>query len=114
MNWILFAFALELGAINDTELPVDLTAYVQMESTAILFRHLEIGGILRSYQIPAGGYQWEPLRMDYTVLAIVRFGILSFGAEHICYHPVGTKQVPFVDWNSSDRIFIRVATPYGM
>lgn len=109
MNWLLFAFALELGAIRGSDIPVDLSSYVQMESTAIIAEHLEIGGVLRSYQVPDGVYWW-PFRMDYTVSATVRFGVLSFGVEHLCYHPVKIPEAP-ESWHGwAEKVFIRIST----
>lgn len=110
MNWILFAFALELGAIQGPDIPVDLSSYVQMESTATILTHLEVGGALRSYQVPYTGHEWSPFRMDYTVHATVTFGMISFGVEHMCYHPVSTTST--YSWQSGglERWFIRVVT----
>ena len=113
MNWILFAFALELGAIRGPDIPVDLSSYVQMESTAIIAEHLEIGGTLRSYQIPDAANSWWPYRMDYTVAATVRFGALSFGVEHLCYHTVDPWQAHrFAPVDGGyERAFVRITTP---
>lgn len=111
MDWLFFAFALELGAIRGTDLPVDVSSYVQMESAAIVLGHIEIGGALRSYQIPDNA-QWWPFQMDYTVGATARFGNLSFGVEHLCRHtviPFNTYLAPPIDeW--SERAFVRIAT----
>lgn len=113
MNWILFAFALELGAIRGSEIPVDVSSYVQMESMAIIAEHLEIGGVLRSYQTPEAWYNWYPYRMDYTVTATMRFGVLSFGVEHLCYHTVDPWQAHrFTPVDGGyERAFVRIVTP---
>jgi hypothetical protein len=117
MDWLLFAFALELGAIRGNDLPVDVASYVQMESAVTLFRHVEIGGTFRSYQVPSDDYRWTPFRIDYTTGVTLRFGILSFGVEHECFHNVWSpnpiegyrlKQSP--RW-AAEKAFIRIATP---
>lgn len=114
MTWLLFSFALELGAIRGSDIPVDVSSYVQTETTVTLFKHLEIGGKLRSYQVPDdSAADWAPFRMDYSASAVVRFGVLSFGVESLCYHPVVPYRVyrftPVDGW--TDRAFVRIATP---
>ena len=116
MEWLLFAFALELGAIRGNDLPVDAAAYVQTEAIITVLHHVEIKGVLRSYQIPDSMSNWLPFRMDYTVAAVATFRAFSFGVERLCYHPVITDSPDgpgFFDSSGTERIFIRIATPRG-
>jgi hypothetical protein len=110
MEWIAFVFALELGAIRGSDIPVDVSSYVQMEAAAVVLGHLEIGGSLRSYQVPDGDQAW-PFRMDYTVDATVRFGGISLGVEHTCHHPVVPYRIHKVAPSDGfeERVFIRAS-----
>jgi hypothetical protein len=112
MDWLLFAFAFEFGAIRGPDvqglaLRDEPVSYVQTEVEATAFRHLQIGGALRSYQPFEASTNWDPFRIDYSIHALVRFGGLSFGVEHLCYHPVnGTSGS-----GGYERAFVRIATP---
>ena len=112
MDWLLFVFALELGAIRASDIPVDPSMYVQTDVAAIIGDHLEVGSTMRSYQVPENIDNWLPFRIDYSLSAVVRFGGLSFGVEHLCYHPVTPYRAyqfaPVDRW--SDRVFVRVET----
>ena len=111
MEWLFFAFALELGAIRGNDIPVDVASYVETSATITIVEHLKIEGALRSYQYPEFATQWMPFRMDYRVGLSVEFGALSFGVEHECYHPVSSNSV--YSWQSGgwEKVFLRIVTP---
>lgn len=116
MDWLLFAFALELGAIRGPDIPVDVSSYVQTEATVTLFRHVEVGGRLQTYQVPKDGYVWTPFRIDYATSVSVVFGALSFGVEHECFHNVSSPD-PLQGYRIKDsprwateRAFVRITS----
>jgi hypothetical protein len=117
MDWLLFAFALEFGLVRGSETPpIDMSSYVQLETSAIAFGHLELIGKMRSYQIADEITRWQPFRMDYTVGVNVAFDGLIFGVEHLCYHPVFLPE--WLDTSFEyrhgwqDRIFVRITIPH--
>ncbi len=118
MDWLVFAFALELGAIRGPDIlpdsPGEFAGYVQTEVALTMFGHVTFGGTMRAYELWAEGYQFSPFRMDYTTGIAATFGVLSFGVEHVCSHPVTTPwegSPSGIESGGTERAFVRIATP---
>ncbi len=94
-SWLVLYFALQAGLVSQTMTINDQTwqtppntLEATMEAKAVLFDHLELGGFMRSWQMPQSAFQWSPFRIDYGVEAALFWGPLRVGVRHECEHPV--------------------------
>ena len=101
MTWLALIWALQLGYVPMQQVMVggwsewQAPAYATeatMEAGVVLFDHLEIGGMVKSYQSPMSWDNWKPFRMDYSIHADVVFktetSALRVGIMHECDHSI--------------------------
>jgi len=106
MNWLTLIWALQLGYMPLQQVMVDSAMWqapsnatdATMEATVVLFDHIELGGLIRSYQTPGEWDNWMPYRMDYGIHADIVFrtetSALRFGIGHECDHSITLGNFP--------------------
>ncbi len=123
MNWIILAFALELGCLPfDRTIMYDPPAlvvqdwvyYDRMETEVQLFNnHIFVGGSVetRMWKNEMAIYFW-PERAGFAFNAGLRWGPVEIGFLHYCTHPVIPRKPysnPRVLWEGAyEKIYIRV------
>ena len=96
MNWLAICWALQLGYMPVQQQVMwkspQCATEATMESTIVLFDHIEIGGMFKGYQVPAGNGYFMPFRMDYGIHADIMFktetSSLRIGISHECDHSI--------------------------
>ncbi|MHA1302130.1 MAG: hypothetical protein ACTSPI_00310 [Candidatus Heimdallarchaeaceae archaeon] len=102
MNWLIFAFALELGIIPidefvmynpSIEIVFDQSLYVEIEGEALLFDLLFIGGSIRTYIWKnKEGISFWPWRDGFLFNAGIKYKYVELGFKHYCTHPI----IPYI------------------
>jgi hypothetical protein len=103
MTWLALVWALQIGYVPMQQVDVwgpqwgnwhvpESATEVTMEAAVVLFDHVEIGGMLKSYQTPTGPGAFMPFRMDYGIHADIVFknetSSVRLGIMHECDHSI--------------------------
>lgn len=112
MTWLIFLFSLTLGVENTDFLldghQTDWHGYSEMEASALMWEHLELGGAIKTRFVPSGGLFFAPFQAEFIAFAQVRFGLLCLGAEHMCIHEF--EDFYFKDdYNGYNRFYLRIS-----
>lgn len=90
MTWVIFLFSLTLGVENTDFLldnhEVDWHGYSEMRASILMLQHLELGGSVKNRFVPGSVPFFRPFQAEFTTFAQLRFGLFTFGAEHMCVH----------------------------
>ncbi len=125
MNWIIFFFALEIGwlpidSLKMYEQPMSYqsnqSGYIQFESEVELFKHLFVGGSIRTYiSKNKNSYDFWPTRDGYMFYTGLRYDILEIGFRHYCTHPVVPWDYQFNPiWEGAyEEIYFRISGKIG-
>jgi hypothetical protein len=109
MNWIILAFALEVGWMPQGDFlmhePTSIVTlegmfYVDFEARATLFGFLFAGGEVKTIMWGVGWNNYSPERMLYQFNAGIRLDPLELGWRHYCTHPMWTY---LQSWNGTAR-----------
>jgi len=112
MGWLAFIFAVELGGYAETFGYSDheWLPYTDLTVGAVVLDTLTIEGDVQTFsRLPDGGWNFSPIRADYTLLVTLRRGAFSGGYEHLCVHRVETSVAsPYRGMiGGMDRLFLR-------
>ena len=100
MQWLTLIFALQAGMVSHSvwiapegRQPIGWAApssafALSMETTFTLFDHVELYGMMRSYQTPDTLTSWRPFAMDYGIGAAATLGPFKAGVYHECDHSI--------------------------
>jgi hypothetical protein len=117
---ISLVYSVELGLIpghdvsmyvvpkEQTMLNVGLTLYADFNTELKITKYAFVSGGLQAFSLAKKNEaNMYPIRMDYTMGAGLRYGVLEAGWRHECYHPIApsVKIVPFPRIDSSKDIF---------
>jgi hypothetical protein len=123
MNWLILAFALQLGYTPNSTILMydppsmiyDTTAQglVSMDAEARILEHLYIGGSLSVPVWKTPGIGFWPSELQSMVRAGLRFPGFELGWSHLCTHPVLPYQPIFnsqVLWEGAyDEFHLRIS-----
>lgn len=96
MTWLLFLFAMELGYTPNVGVlqyePLGIYTntifYTKLECEVILFKHIFIGGGVRTYVTPSDSYfNYSPNAVVYDFKVGLQFKGFEAGLKHRCFHP---------------------------
>ena len=120
MDWLSLFFAIELGLIVDGNyMLLDGEEYLY-ENQQQYYTRLEGGiEILKTFYVMGGiktvfhkgeSYFFMPELSEYDIETGLRYGPLSAGFRHACYHPVEARinDLPDVRWQGAySEVFVR-------
>ena len=125
MSWLVFIFALEIGwlpidSLKMYEQPMSYqsgqSGYIQFESEIELFKHVFVGGSIRTYiSKNKNSYDFWPTRDGYMFYTGLRYDILEIGFRHYCTHPVVPWDYQFNPiWEGAyEEIYFRISGKIG-
>jgi hypothetical protein len=110
MNWLVLIIAFQVGSSaqqtvignNSTQiiwLSPENAFYTQMEMGAEILNHINIEGIVKSYQVYDKEISFNPYQIDYGFNAFAELKGFKLGFYHQCNHPVVSNFV------NKDKIF---------
>jgi hypothetical protein len=127
MNWLALVFALEIGILPNNgwimydpfeELLPAPEFYQQLETRAVLWDHLFIGGQIRIYDwLTKGELNFWPSHASFLWEGGLSFGMLELGWRHFCTHPI----LPYLEYiprgnrieGGYDEVYLRLEGKIG-